>query len=96
MLFTKKSTTSPNLQEQIDTLLTEMKSYDGNSSQYDQLLTNLERLYKLQEPEKGKPVSKDALLATAGNLAGILLILNFERVGVVTSKALSFVLKSKL
>lgn len=96
MLFTKKQTTSPNIQEQIDTLLGEMKSYDGNSAQYDALLTNLERLYALEEPTKSKPVSKDAVLAVAGNLIGILAILNYERVNVVTSKALSFVIKSKI
>ena len=38
----------------------------------------------------------DTLLIVGGNLAGILLILNFERLDIVRSKALSFVLKGRV
>lgn len=38
----------------------------------------------------------DTLLIVGGNLAGILLILNFERLDIVRSKALGFVLKGRV
>lgn len=38
----------------------------------------------------------DTLLVVGGNLMGILLILNFERLDIVRSKALSFVLKGRV
>lgn len=38
----------------------------------------------------------DTLLIVGGNLAGILLILNFERLDIVRSKAISFVLKGRV
>ena len=41
-------------------------------------------------------VSLDTLLVVFGNLAGILLILNFEKLDIVRSKAMNFVLKGKL
>lgn len=40
--------------------------------------------------------SPDALLAIAGNLAGIATIILFEKSNVMTSKSLGFVMKSKL
>lgn len=41
-------------------------------------------------------ISPDTIAVVAGNLAGILLILNFEKLGNVTSKALGFVLKGRV
>jgi len=73
-----------------------MESNDPDSNEYAALLVTLERLYKLLPPKKENAISKDAVLAVAGNLLGILLILNFEKAGVVTSKAVGFILKSKL
>lgn len=41
-------------------------------------------------------ISPDTLLVVGGNLLGILLILNFEKAEIVTSKALNFVLKGRV
>jgi hypothetical protein len=41
-------------------------------------------------------LTPDTLVVVAGNLMGILLILNFERLDIVRSKALSFVLKGRV
>lgn len=41
-------------------------------------------------------ISPDTLLVVAGNLVGILLILNFEKMDIIRSKAISFVLKGRL
>ena len=41
-------------------------------------------------------ISPDTLLIVGGNLLGILLILNFEKADIVTSKALNFVLKGRV
>lgn len=63
---------------------------------YTALLDQLEKLQKIQGLEKANGTSRlEMLLPMIGNLAGILTILNFERTGVVTSKALSFVTKSR-
>lgn len=96
-MFTKKSPVDSNLQTQIDAVLSRMNSYDAEDAEYDKLINQLERLYKLQNnhPVGFKP-SADAILAVAGNLVGLLVIVNHERLHVVTSKALSFVMKTKL
>lgn len=43
-----------------------------------------------------KHISMDTVLIVGGNLAGILLILNFEKLSVLTSKAIPFVLKARI
>jgi len=41
-------------------------------------------------------ISPDTLLIVGGNLLGILLILNFEKMDIVTTKALQFVMKGRV
>lgn len=41
-------------------------------------------------------ITPDTLLVVTGNLMGILLILNFERLDIIRSKAMSFVLKGRV
>lgn len=50
---------------------------------------------KQQEADKPDRVSKDTLAIIAGNIAGIVMIIGYERVNVIASKALSFVMKSR-
>lgn len=94
----KKTTPEPHpFQTQIDELLEALNSRDVESPEYALVLDRLQQLYAIHTPEKVKPgISADAALAVGGNLLGILLILNFERAGVLASKAMSFVMKSKL
>lgn len=48
---------------------------------------------KQQEFEKPDRVSKDALVAAAASIAGIVIIIGYERVNIIASKALGFVLR---
>lgn len=84
----------PGLEEEIARIISELSGLDPNSHEYAQTVEQLEKLDALtcHKVEK-KALSKDALLAAGANLAGILLILNYERIGAVTSKALGFVRK---
>lgn len=96
-MFRKTPSEPHPFQKQIDELLTQLDSRDAESDEYALILERLEKLYAIHTPEKVKSgISADAALAVGGNLLGILLILNFERAGVVASKALSFVMKSKM
>lgn len=97
MLFTKKTSTETTTQELIDALNTHMFSLEPDSPEYDKCLNQKEKLTKslsLETNDKFK-ISPDVLVTVAANLAGILLILNHERLHVATSKALSFVIKPK-
>lgn len=84
------------LDKAINQVFSEMESLTADSDEYAKMVDRLEQLYKLKYPEKANKLSKDAILAVVGNLAGIVLILGFERAHVVASKALGFVLKSRV
>ena len=92
-MFKKQNAVDAALEMVITDLLIELKEENKHSDDYTKLVQQLVTLYGLKENSSRKPLSPDALLAAGANLAGILLILNYEKMGVVTSKALSFVAK---
>lgn len=75
------------------TAIQEMVGYEVTDENYAIAKKNVMELMKLRETHKPKQLSPDAILAASVNLAGILAILHYERVHVVTSKALAFVMK---
>lgn len=97
-MFNKnKPENRPGLEKAIDDALTELSKVQAGTPEYKAILDEIEKLYalRLPEPEAPKPVSKDAIIAVAGNLAGIILIINHEKLHVISTKALGFVGKFK-
>lgn len=78
------------LEETIETLIKEMKTYEGNTEAYAQMVDQLEKLYKIRTTGR---VSKETWATIGAHLAGIALIVEFERMNIVTSKAMSFLTK---
>lgn len=70
------------------------KLFDESVKHWEVLKKSLEEYDNLSK--NNWKFSPDTLLVVAGNLVGILLILNFEKMDIVRSKAMSFVLKGKL
>lgn len=86
-----------NYQEAIDDLLAEMKITRKTSEDYQQLNEQLKTLTETQTNKKSSGVKlTEAGLVVGGNLAGILAIIHFEKLNVMTSKALSHIVKPKL
>lgn len=95
--FNKKKNETTNLQALIDTTQSQMEAHESDSKEYGAMLTQLEKLYRLQSLETtGFKISPDVLVTVVANLLGIFLILGHERLHVVTSKAVNFVVKTKL
>ena len=93
MLF-RKNKDKTTLQENIDTLHTQLFSLTAGTSEYDDVLEQLERLYKLKNLNKGFHVDPNVLVAAGASLASVLLVLNYERIGnVLSSKATGFIPK---
>lgn len=84
------------LQSAIDKVLLEMDNTEPFSTKYVTMVDQLEKLYKIKASEKPETVSKETLFTIGGNLAGIIAILGFERAHIISSKALGFVLKSRI
>lgn len=99
-MFTKKSSTNKDgLTKAIDSLLEEMSDLNGDDPEYAKMADQLTKLYALKEVdhrvESTHRVSMDTMAVVGANLAGILMIVGHERANVVTSKALSLLLKLK-
>lgn len=93
----RKAEPKSKVDDAIDQVLSEMAGYDADTEPYARLVDQLDKLYKIKSSEKDQDrVSKDTLVAVGANLLGIALILGYERAHVVASKALSFVLKTRV
>jgi hypothetical protein len=95
-MFTKKTpATLTRLDKAIEDVLIDMGGFTSDQEEYADMLKTLERLYRLKEQDTPPRISPDVALTVGANLLGILMILGYERTQIVTSKALSFVLKLK-
>lgn len=93
-MFTKKqSDTDIALDLATAMAIQEMSGFEITDENYAVAKKHVVDLMKLREANKPKQLSPDVVLTAAVNLAGILAILHHERVHVVTSKALGFVMK---
>lgn len=63
------------------------------SKEYLAALRALKELEDVENQQKRRKPSPDTVLLVATNLLGILLILNYERLNVVSSRAISFILR---
>lgn len=82
------------LDEAIDAALIELADISPTHQDYPEIMKKIQELYKLKEQNSPKRVTPDTLLLVGGNLAGILMILHYEHLHVIGSKALGFVLKT--
>lgn len=84
------------LQQTIDNLHSELAGHEAETEEYARIADQIVKLTNLQNQttHSWKP-SPDALVGAAGSVLGIILILHYEKLGVVTSKALGFIGKMK-
>jgi hypothetical protein len=83
------------LEETLDQLMLEMSYVPCDSDEYAQMTDQLQKLYSLKETDSKSRLSPDTLAIVAANLAGIVMIVGFERANILTSKAINFLLKLK-
>jgi hypothetical protein len=80
---------------EIERTLDDMSRYLPESSEYHNLIANLERLMKLKAENRKGGVSPDTLAIVAGNLLGILLIVAYEQKHVMSSRGFGQIIKPK-
>lgn len=96
-MFTRKANDQKKpdtLDEAIENLLVQMSQYDGFCEEYVIMVDQLTKLYAIKE-SKNDRVKLDTLITVGGNLAGILLIVNYEQANVLTSKAIGLLSRSR-
>ncbi len=95
MIFAK-SDEKEKLEKEIKAILSILEEYDPGTEEYAIILDKLERLYELKKEESKIPINLDSLIVVCGNLLGIVLILNYERLNVITSKAVSLLIRKRV
>jgi hypothetical protein len=93
MSFVPKANTY--VDDEIARIVAVMKDQEVNSDEYNVSLERLLKLQKIRHEEKPDRPSSDTLLSVAAHLVGIVLIIRYEHVHVITSKAMSFVPQPK-
>jgi hypothetical protein len=89
------STKTDVLEDTIAAALKQLIDTPLGTDEYSAMLAQIKELYALKKSNTSESVSADTMWTVIGNLTGILLILNYERAHVVTSKAIGFVLKPR-
>lgn len=84
------------LEKEIDDILEEMTYQTKSGENYAKNIEHLERLYKAKSLEKSRKISPDTKAIVLANLAGIVLILTYEKLDHISSKAIGFVLKGRV
>jgi len=96
LFATKKVKEQSKLDQLIDCMENELLKVQEGTEQYENLLASYERLVKMKSEKRRWKVSPDTVAQIAGSILGIVLILGFERANILTSKALSFVLRGRV
>jgi hypothetical protein len=81
------------LDEHIEKLHVELRTYSPQDPEYENALHNMELLIKLRASERRNPISKDMMLSSATYFLGLLLIVAYEQKHAVTSKGLGLLRK---
>lgn len=90
--FKKKSA----LDHQIDDVYEKMMKEEVDSHEHATLLKTLTELYKIKKEQTHDRVDASTKATIVANLAGIVIVMNHERAHVISTKALSFLLKPKV
>lgn len=95
--FNRKHTNLDGLEKEIDDILEEMSVEHSDTEKYAKMAENLERVCKAKSYERNPKPDGNTVLQVGGtvlgSVVGILLISNYEKIDVLTSKALQFVLR---
>lgn len=95
--FKKKDTILALVEDAIEDCAEKMLKHDVDSPEYakhnEQMFKLIEQRTKMKSSSK---ISADTLAVIIANLAGILIVLNYERVNVISSKAFGSIAKLKM
>ena len=83
------------LDDAIDKAYRDLDSHPVGTEKYVQTLDAIVKLHKMKEDEKPSEVDKNTALTVGANILGILLIIRHEHVNVITSRAMSALIKPK-
>lgn len=91
-----KSTERLLLESEAARAIRNLKNHEIGSEEYAKALDHVVTLHKMLVEDKPNQVSKDTMAVVGANLLGIILVIKHEFVNVVTSRAMSLLLKPRI
>jgi hypothetical protein len=79
------------MDEEIKRLSALLSTISPLSDDYSKILEQLTKLTKARAEKNERAISMDTILTIGANIAGLLLVLNYERLNVISTKALTMV-----
>ncbi len=83
------------VQKETDRLFAQLQKHETSSDEYSAILDQIIKLHETQADLDLRKVKPDTMVLAGTNLVGILMILFHERVNVITTKAMSTVMKPR-
>lgn len=83
------------LDDALSEIYSEMKGFTADSDEYCKMTDQLLKLHSMKTVDRSHRISADTIATITANVAGIVLILHYERIHVLTSKALNFVIRAR-
>lgn len=77
------------LDEEIARLVEQLGNMNPEDKGYASRVDNIKILCEAREKKNDRVISAEMLVGVAANILGLLIVLNFEKTGVITSKAIS-------
>lgn len=83
------------LDKEIERLTIQLGDMSPLSDDYSKILKLITELTEARSKKNERAVSTDVLLTIGANVIGMLLVLNYEKLNVISTKALTMVWKNK-
>jgi hypothetical protein len=80
-----------NFELEVERVLTRIKDMEPSSEEYRSAVEALRVLCEARAKKAPNHISPESVIAVAANLVNLLLVLNYERINVLTSRAFGFV-----
>jgi hypothetical protein len=84
------------LDKEIDRLTAQLKNQIVGAEEYRTTIDMISKLNALKNDQESQRISKEKWLLAGTNLLGIVLVINHERVNVITTQAMSMVTRNKV
>jgi len=91
-----RSDVRADLEKEISNLTKKLGVLEPDSKEYQVVADNVVRLCNARSYIKDRFASWDTLAVIGGNLLGIVLVLNYEKLDIVSSKAFGLIIKGRV
>jgi predicted type IV restriction endonuclease len=84
------------IDDEVEHVLVALSALAPDSEEYSATVKNLKELCEARSKKASRLVELDTIIAAGTNILGILLILSYEQLHVISTKAIGFIVKGRI